>query len=190
MNKRLMTRECTRHWRSGPCRHRQAVHWVALTRLRIGELRSRLLLPQCLRSGCVAFRETKRWDFQQHQESGNPRPSVEITMMRPGLYLSLPLVGWEVRGDKRYKLRLDVHTWDVVHDRLDSVGYRFWVHPHQVLAPGTLPVVNGPVNRREYSPGAVSRREYSPDLYRTQCETPARIVLPNLNQPLNGTFWL
>ena len=111
-------------------------------------------------------------------------------MMRPGLYLPLPLVGWEVRGDKRYKLRLDVHTRDVVHDRLDSVGYRFWVHPHQVLAPGTLPVVNGPVNRREESPGAVSRREYSPDLYRTQCETPARIVLPNLNQPLNGTFWL
>ena len=115
---------------------------------------------------------------------------MQITLVRPGLYLPLPLVGWELSTDKRYQLELDVHTRDVVYNRLDSVGYRFWVHPRQVLASGTLPVISGPFNRRDDSPGTFSRCDYSPDVHRVQCQTPARIVLPILKQPLTGTFWL
>ena len=161
-----------------------------LTMKKVLELSLVLVLPLFLLSSCLAVRETKRWNFHQQQERGSPRPAVAIMVVRPGFYVPLLPVLWEVRLNKAYKLELDVHTRDVTYDRLDSVGYRLWVHPGQVLAAGTLPVVNGPFNRRTDAPGVFRRPDYLPNLHRTQCATPVRIVLPNLKQALMGSFWL
>jgi hypothetical protein len=139
-----------------------------------------LLLPVVLLSSCVAVREAKTWSFHQLKSSKSPRPYIGITMEHPALYLPFPLVAWQFRLSKAYYLTLDVHTPDEVYDRLDSVGYRFWAHPNQILASGTLPV--------RY--GTFSRRAYSPDVHRAQCETPARIVLPNTAPELKGRILL
>ena len=108
------------------------------------------------------------------------RSAAYVARKPSALYLPFPLVAWEFRLSKAYYLALDVHTRDVVYDRLDSVGYRIWTHPRHVLASGTVPVRNG----------AFSRRAYSPDVHRAQCETPARIVLPNPAPEMKGTFLL
>lgn len=143
----------------------------------------------CLLGSCVAVREFKYWRVDQPQQPGSPLPAIDIAVRRPGFYTPLPVL-WQFRLTKAYRLDLDVYTRDVTYDRLDSVGYRLWVHPGQVLAAGTLPVVNGSSNRRTDVPGVFGRAEYSPDLHRTQCVTPARIGLPNLQQDLTGSFRL
>lgn len=137
-------------------------------------------LPVVLLSSCVAVREAPTWRFHRIRPSTNLRPYIGMTMEHPALYLPFPLVAWQFRLSKAYYLTLDVHTPDEVYDRLDSVGYRFWAHPGQILASGTVPV--------RY--GAFSRRAYSPDVHRAQCETPARIVLPHVASELKGSIRL
>lgn len=143
----------------------------------------------CMLGSCVAVREFKYWRVDPPRQPESPPPYVTIAVRRPGFYTPLPVL-WEFRLTKAYRLDLGVNTRDVTYDRLDSIGYRLWVRPGQVLAAGTLPVVNGPNNRRTDAPGGFKRLEFAPDLHGTKCVTPARIRLPNLKQDLTGSFRL
>ncbi|GAA4354274.1 hypothetical protein GCM10023185_15890 [Hymenobacter saemangeumensis] len=141
------------------------------------------LLSVCLLSGCLAVRETKRWDFVQLNERGT-RPFIDITVERPGFYMPVPPVLWEVRTDKHYRLRLDINTGkDVRYDRLDSVAYRLWGAAPQVLAAGTFPVANGAFGR----PRHLLAAEF-PNVHLVRGQSPARILLPHSKQALKGTF--
>ncbi|NVO86407.1 hypothetical protein [Hymenobacter terrestris] len=140
-----------------------------------------LLLLVCGYSlnGCIAVRQRKSWQYRQLSSKTEPTaPFIEINLEKPVIWLPLPLVLWEISTAKNYLLDIDFHTKNIEYQRLDSIGYRIQNADKQLLASGILPIVNGELSERSYSPGR----------HRAQCTTRPLIVLGHQHQALTGSF--
>ena len=139
-----------------------------------------LLFIYCFHtSSCVAIRQPKSWRHRQLISKMEPtKPFIEINLQKSIIWLPLPIIMWEVSTTKGYLLDIDFHTKNREYKQLDSVSYRIQKSDKQVLAAGILPIING----------YISKRSYSPDVYRAQCMTQPLILLGNQHQELTGTF--
>lgn len=84
----------------------------------------------------------------------------------------------KIKYTKNYVLTIDFYTKDVQYKRLDSIRYDISDEEKQAIASGTLPVLNG----------ELSRRLYSPNVHRAQCTTQPDIVLGKQDGDLVGNF--
>ncbi|PJJ59080.1 hypothetical protein CLV45_0493 [Hymenobacter chitinivorans DSM 11115] len=85
----------------------------------------------------------------------------------------------EINYSQNYLLDIDFHT-DTINQykSLDSIQYSISAPGNSVTQAGVLPIKNGKLSIRSYSPG----------IYRAQCTTEPRIQLGKQKQGLNGTF--
>ncbi|UOR07300.1 hypothetical protein MUN82_09410 [Hymenobacter aerilatus] len=143
-------------------------------------LHSILLLIYCFYiSSCVAVRQPKSWRYRQlGSETESTRPFIGINLKKSTTLLPIPLIIWEVGSSRNYLLDIDFHTENIEYKQLDSIRYEIQNLDKEVLASGTLPIING----------ELSRRSYSPEVHRAQCTTQPIIALGNQRQELIGTF--
>jgi hypothetical protein len=139
-----------------------------------------LLFSYCFfLSSCVAISQRKSWRYRQYSSKTEPtNPFIEIKLEKPVFWLPLPLIILEVSTAKSYLLALDFHTKNRVYKQLDSISYKIQNSDKQLLAAGVLPIANG----------ELSTRSYSPDVHRAQCTTQPLITLGNQRQELTGSF--
>lgn len=130
-------------------------------------------------TGCVAVSQLKSWRYRQLISKAEPtKPFIEINLEKPAIWLPLPIIMWEVSTAKNYLLDIDFHTKNIEYKQLDSISYKIQTPDKKLLASGVLPIVNG----------GLSKRSYSPDVHRAQCTTQPLIFLGNQRQELTGSF--
>lgn len=140
-----------------------------------------IILVVCglLISGCVVVSQRKSWRYTRLLFKEEPaKPFIEIDLKKPTFLLPLPIIMWEVSTAKNYLLDIDFHTKNIEYKQLDSISYKIQTLDKQLLASGVLPIANG----------GLSERPYSPDVHRAQCTTQPLILLGNQRQELTGSF--
>ena len=103
---------------------------------------------------------------------------IEIVLEKPVFWLPVPYNLKKVKYSKNYLLDIDFHTKQVEYKRLDSIRYEISNEEKQAIASGTLPIING----------ELSRRSYSPEVHRAQCTTQPDIVLRKQGGDLVSNF--
>jgi len=137
-----------------------------------------LVVHGFLFSGCLVS-QRKSWAYTQlTSKTEITKPFIKINLEKETLWLPLPLFVWEISCSRNYLLDIDFHTKDVMYNHLDSISYKIRSVENLTLATGTLPIVNG----------ELSRRLYSPEVHRAQCTTQPLIILGNQRQELTGDF--
>ena len=140
-----------------------------------------LLVYGFFSSGCVLVSQRKSWQYTQLiPKTEQAKPFIQINLEKPTIPLPLPIIMWEISTAKRYCFDIDFLTKNRQYQRLDSIGFALYTPDKQLVASGVLPIVNG----------ELSYRPYSPDVHRAQCQTSPRIALGNQRQELTGTFVL
>ena len=137
-----------------------------------------VLLAHCfLMSGCL-IKTPYRSHIQLPSKTDETQLFIEIVLEKPGFWLSEYDGNMKIKHTKNYMLAIDFHTKDVKYKCLDSIYYEISNEAKQAISSGTLPILNG----------KLSRRSYSPEVHRTQCTTAPDVVFGKQRGDLTSNF--
>ncbi|RSK42496.1 hypothetical protein [Hymenobacter perfusus] len=140
------------------------------------------LLLCLLLTNCVAVSKRKSWMWRKLKSDTTSDPYVgfiEINLLKEVIWIPTPIIMTEVNCSRNYLLDIDFHTETKnEYRKLDSIRYSIITSDNRIVNEGVLPIKNGELSIRSYSPG----------IYRAQCTTEPSIHLGKQKQALNGTF--
>jgi len=133
--------------------------------------------------GCVAVSKREYWRWTKIKlDTISTKPYVtyiDIHLIKEQGLLPLPLIGVETNRSKGYMLDIDLNTKSKQeYQRLDSIQYSISTLDNKLISAGVLPIRNGEVTIRWYSPGD----------YRAQCTTAPSISIGKQKQELKSNF--
>ncbi|MBG8552239.1 hypothetical protein [Hymenobacter guriensis] len=141
-----------------------------------------LAISCLLLTDCVAISKRKSWMWRKSNPDTTSTPYVsfiEINLLKEVIWVPTPIIATEVNSSPDYLLDIDFHTETKnEYHKLDSIRYKIIASDNRTINEGVLPIKNGELSIRSYSPG----------IYRAQCTTKPSIRLGKQKQALNGTF--
>ena len=141
-------------------------------------LKGVVLVVYCLlMSSCLVTLPYKS-HTQLLSKTDETQPFIEIALEKPVFWLPIPNDLKKIKYTKNYMLTIDFHTKNIEYKRLDSIRYEISNGEKQAIVSGILPILNG----------ELSRRPYSPEVHRAQCTTQPNIVLKQQRKNLVSNF--